>query len=532
MESATAFQQLFYGNRSVVGHHIYGSKPEKGEKRDGKSWTIREALTEQYYLGHLNGKHGIGLVPILEGNRCKFAAIDVDVYNNKKLLASIVSSIYKWKLPIVPCYSKSEGLHLYLFFKDEDKGITGIHATDAVNFCHMFAKLFAIQTYEVFPKQGHLTEQSFGNWINIPYYGGLQKDTPVQSAIGVGNKSLTLDEAIDLIIESRKSKKELEDYINTLPFFDGPPCLQKMTMQGGPGKGNGRNVYLFNASIYYKEKDHTTYDDYLKELNQTMDDPIDDPHEIQQILSSVIKKEYHYECKKEPLCGFCDKETCATKKFGVGHSGGSFMGVQTGTLTILKGRGKSYAWEVLREERKATVRFDSPKEIMDQNNFIAMVLQELDYKASRVKQEKWDRILNTALGQSVEQDVDFSEDNSLEARAVKLIVQRISSSISEDIYDIERGFVYKRSDMNDLLFKADHVWNHLITVNRMRITNAEFQRLLKDLPSTSVVAKDKASRRSIRARRITIPDLETLLGAELQEKQNVDWGDLDGQTEF
>ena len=306
-----------------------------------------------------------------------------------------------------------------------------------------------------------------------------------------------------------------------------------MTIQGGPGKGNGRNTFLFNASIYFKEKDHTTFDDRLREVNSNMDEPIDDAHEIQQILQSVIKKEYHYECKKEPLCGFCDKETCATKKFGVGHSGGSFMGVQTGTLTILRGRGKSYSWEVFREERKATIRFDSPKEIMEQNNFIALVLQELDYKASRVKQEKWDRILNTALGQSDEHDVDFADDNSTEARATKLIVQRLAASVSDDMYDLDRGFVYKRADQNDLLFKAEHIWHHLFVVNRLRITNAEFQRLLKDLPSSILVTRlDKESRRSIRVRRITIADLELLLGSKLQERQNVDWGDLDGQTEF
>ena len=40
---------------------------------------------------------------------------DVDVYDNQKLLEKIVNQIYKEKIPLLPCYSKSGGLHLYLF---------------------------------------------------------------------------------------------------------------------------------------------------------------------------------------------------------------------------------------------------------------------------------------------------------------------------------------------------------------------------------------------------------------------------------
>ena len=215
---AAAFQQAFYGNRDVVGNHIYGTKTEAGEKREGKSWTSREKVTDQHYLNHLNGEKGLGLVPILAGNRCRFAAIDVDVYNDKKKLRSIISSIYNYELPLIPCYSKSEGLHLYMFFKDEGADLLGIPAADAMKFCHLFAKLFIINAYEVFPKQGHLTEQSFGNWINIPYYGGLVKSAPVQSAIDSNNERLTLDSALELITSKQMSSRQLEDYVNSLPF--------------------------------------------------------------------------------------------------------------------------------------------------------------------------------------------------------------------------------------------------------------------------------------------------------------------------
>ena len=531
MDYLSAFAEYFYANQDVVGNHIYGTKTSSGEKREGKSWTKREPLTISRYEQHLEGKQGLGLVPIFQGNRCCFAAIDVDVYNNKKLLKSIVMSIYKWNLPLIPFYSKSEGLHLYLFFKDEGIDLKGIPANDAMRFCHMFAKLFAIQTYEVFPKQGQLTESSFGNWINMPYYGGFKKERPVQSAIDGSNNRLTITEALELIGSKRMNRGGLEDYINTLPFHDGPPCLQKMAIQGGPGKGNGRNVYLFNASIYLKEKDHTTIDAALRDIDSRQDEPIGDENEIRQILNSVIKKEYHYECKKNPLCEYCDSETCSTKAFGVGKSGGSFMGVSTGILTILRGRGKSYEWEVFKEDRRAIIRFDSPKELQEQNNFIAAVLSELDFKASKVKAEKWDRILNTALGQSQERDVEFTEDNSLYGRITKQIVHWITTSISQDIADIEKGFVYVRDDKGDLLFRPDPLFRYLTITNRVAVTNAEFQGLLKKLPCSTTVIKIE-ERRSLRVRVARIVDVESLMGAPLRETEDVDWGDLDGQTEF
>ena len=43
-----------------------------------------------------------------------WAAIDEDVYNDPQHLKEIVKILYK-NLPIIPCYSKSGGLHLYFF---------------------------------------------------------------------------------------------------------------------------------------------------------------------------------------------------------------------------------------------------------------------------------------------------------------------------------------------------------------------------------------------------------------------------------
>ena len=560
---AKKFRRLFYGNKSSIGRHIYSDtgasdtatseqdkneqdKNGKGEKREGKSYVEKTPLTDTHYLQHLRGKRiGLGVSPILKGNRCRFSAIDIDIYGSsgRTLIRRVVASIYKWQLPIWPFYSKSGGLHLYMFFADEDSSkeeLYGIQASSAIGFCNIFAKLLLNRDikYEVFPKQAQVVDGSIGNWINLPYYGALaEQNNPVQTLINSTLEKVDILSAIDTLSESNPYSQEgLEEYMNSLPFFDGPPCLQQITTQLGPSEGEGRNIFLFNSSIYFKEKDPKVFDSQLRDLNSNMQEPLED-REVSQILASVIKREYHYECNKEPLHSFCDRESCATKKFGVGKNNGSFMGVATGPLIIQRGKGKSYSWEVSREDKSAYLHFDSPKELMDQTVFIGQVLQELDFKASRVKAEKWDRILNNALKTPKFQDVNFHDDNSYEARIIKTIVQRITQNYYPDTDEervpyIEKGFVIRRIAKEDLLFKADHIWNYLTVVKREKISNALFQKILKELPCRQLVTRLPGMDKSVRVRSLSVDDAEKLLGRSIDVQENVSWSESEEDSEF
>ena len=61
---------------------------------------------------------GVVLNSLGPDGRGIFAAIDVDIYDNQELLEKVVKQIYSENIPLVPCYSKSNGLHLYLFSKE------------------------------------------------------------------------------------------------------------------------------------------------------------------------------------------------------------------------------------------------------------------------------------------------------------------------------------------------------------------------------------------------------------------------------
>ena len=107
---------------------------EKGKKKFVKKpWFIEKELTFETYKQHLVCRDGsfhtktkidgslwitdwgIILPPINEKGEVSYGAIDVDFYNDPKLIERIVKKIYEENLPLAPCYSSSGGLLRYLF---------------------------------------------------------------------------------------------------------------------------------------------------------------------------------------------------------------------------------------------------------------------------------------------------------------------------------------------------------------------------------------------------------------------------------
>ena len=49
-------------------------------KQKAKSFIVRQPLTLELLQGHIDGKKGVGAIPINEKNQCKFGALDIDEY--------------------------------------------------------------------------------------------------------------------------------------------------------------------------------------------------------------------------------------------------------------------------------------------------------------------------------------------------------------------------------------------------------------------------------------------------------------------
>jgi hypothetical protein len=105
--------ELFAGHPDAHGTH--GEPVKDGLKWDIKSTakTIRRPVTLRLWQDHLSGKRPLGVITIGPDGTCKWGSIDVDQYDVS--LLEIIARVEWHKLPLVPCRSKSGGLHLFLF---------------------------------------------------------------------------------------------------------------------------------------------------------------------------------------------------------------------------------------------------------------------------------------------------------------------------------------------------------------------------------------------------------------------------------
>src|SRR5215472_2680855 len=105
------FMELFEGQSDA--HGVFIPEEVVGKKVKGATRTVREPVTLEKWSLHLEGKRGIGIVPINKDSKCKWAVIDVDNYDIDfhELLKKVED------YPFVCCKSKSGGVHLFLFMK-------------------------------------------------------------------------------------------------------------------------------------------------------------------------------------------------------------------------------------------------------------------------------------------------------------------------------------------------------------------------------------------------------------------------------
>ena len=143
-------------------------------------------------------------------------------------------------------------------------------------------------------------------------------------------------------------------------FKESPPCISTMAKQGIPE--GGRNTSMFNAAVMFKKMDPDNWKALLENFNITYCTPPLPASDIVTIQGQMEKKEYFYTCDQQPLCSFCNKSLCKTKKYGIGN--------QTQTMDI---SGLSV---VLSEPR---VWFQ--RQCMEQLNYMPPVMKNGDWQA-------------------------------------------------------------------------------------------------------------------------------------------------------
>lgn len=298
MEIEQSFMELFAGLEKAHGMYTIQVMNKAGKKQ-GIAKTIRETVTKHMWASHLRGERGLGIIPINADSKCRFGAIDVDIYFGLDI-EKIRNDILKYSLPLYPCLSKSGGVHIYLFAKE------WVPAILMQSKLKELASGLGFGNSEIFPKQTEiLTERGdIGQWINMPYYGNTRRWN-----------NMPPEEFVTRV----KRLSEQEIALLQLPegnlFKDGPPCLQHLSTSGFP-KGT-RNDGLFNIGVYLRKKNPDGWKSELESYNRDCMQPPLSLLEVQVVIKSVGKKQYRFTCSKPPIAPHCNAALCKTRKYGI-----------------------------------------------------------------------------------------------------------------------------------------------------------------------------------------------------------------------
>ncbi len=432
------FKLLFTGNTEAYGQHIY-KHTDKGEKEKGDNYTKISKVTEELYKDHLEGKKGLGIVPIDKNNNCRFAAIDIDVYSED--VKKYIDFIYKNNIPIFPFRSKSGGLHLYAFFEKPMK----------VNRVKYFMEVFKLilmlrDNTEIFPKQSILIEGQAGNWINIPYYNAYKTK---QYMLDKELKPIGFELALDLIKDNLQSEEKLIEFFSNLPLSDGPPCLQSIFLWRTT---DFRNEYLFSLARYYKTKHGDDFEYKLIEANALLDKPIDINRLQRTVINSNKKKDYTYKCSGEPIVSLCNKVICKSRAYGIGGEEISELSYEE--FIKYASDPPYYEWKVNGE----ILRFFSEKDIINQSQFRVLCFRHLNLLPIKIKEINWSHIINRALENVIVKQINAEEDISVGSLfreyMIEFLEKRAPADNKEQVM-IDR--VFKDTEKSVYVFKPKNL---------------------------------------------------------------------------
>jgi hypothetical protein len=79
MTQIERFMEAFEGSDVAYGQTQIGDTRRNG-KTEAKSFVVRDPWDAVKVQEHIEGKIGVGMVPINTDNKCKFGVIDIDTY--------------------------------------------------------------------------------------------------------------------------------------------------------------------------------------------------------------------------------------------------------------------------------------------------------------------------------------------------------------------------------------------------------------------------------------------------------------------
>jgi hypothetical protein len=390
MTIAKRLLDVFEGSDAGYLVTVVGDKGKKG-KTEADYRTRHGQVTEALIQDHLDGKKGVGIVPIKK-DVCKFGVIDIDDYGLDH--AILQKNIQRLKMPLVHCRSKSGGAHLYLFFNDWESCAVVRDLLEELR-----AALGYSGSGDLFPAQDSVNqeENQIGNGINIPYFNA---ELPTRYAYGPNMDALEVEEFLDSAEKSRVSLasfQELDFAGEKQLFSDGPICLQLIAAEGSITES--RNICMFNIGVYCLMKWPDDWEHHMEEYNRTLCDPPLPASEIVALQSSLKKKSgYFYQCTVCPLKDFCNKAKCKMQKFGIGSGGEDYATISG--ITIMLSEPRLYFMSV--DGKNLTLKTE---DLQNPHLWQKACMEQLDIMPPKPKNADWQQLINSMLSTATKQEV-------------------------------------------------------------------------------------------------------------------------------
>jgi hypothetical protein len=459
------FYTLFRANQSAYGvtDVTKGEYDEKGKFR-AESRLVHQAPTPAVVGRHLNGEVSMGLMPIDNDGMCSWGAIDIDSYHRS--LDRIVKAIYDFDIPLVPCYSKSKKLHLFIFFK------ASVPPRDVQALFRVYFSYFDLDDKtEMFPKQrdASSTAKSYYSWINLPYFGETRR------SLNEKMEELPFSTALQQMASKQLTLKEHLAFLEQMPFSDAPPCIQSGCILRDIPQGN-RNNFLFSVGVYFRLKDEgADLDSLVSAVNRSLIDPIDESRLQETILTGLKKKSYFYLCAS--MAG-CKKEECRNRDYGIESK--ETTGLEYGELEQYRTDPPYYVWTVSGKK----MVFYNESEMLHQNKFRELCHRYLHIVPRKLNDDRWTKILNRANEHIVIHDVldkegGFSHGSQFLQNTIDFFVNRRPA---QDKTQLALGRTWHDKSTDTYVFKSTSYLSYIRNVKDFKVYSPiELQTKLQEL---------------------------------------------------
>ena len=412
MSPAKRMLAAFSGSNVAHGTSNVGRIKRNG-KAEADSRIVRRPLTEGLLRDHLDGKQGIGSIAINEENKCRWGALDIDVYDLDH--ATLQKKIKKLNLPLLHCRSKSGGAHLYLFLEEYEQ------AKVVREYLVEMSVALGHSGCEIFPKQDVILAErgDVGNFINLPYFNA---EFTTRYCYNSKGEAMELEEFLDAVDENRITLDKLESlkFSGTRKyFFDGPPCLEHLFADGPVS--DERNKKLFNCGVYCRLKFGDEWEPEMETMNRQLFSTPLDAKEVLGLQKSLNKKEYFYTCDQEPFKSYCDKELCYTRAYGVGDGGGVDVPEMNNLLVILSDP-RLYFLTVAGQRIQLTT-----EQLQNQTMFQRACMEQITVMPPTMRGNRWQQTVQKLLAESTKQEVP--EELTFTGQFMELLRQFCTSHI-------------------------------------------------------------------------------------------------------